>query len=256
MNNKILLYGVIGFALLLASIIAITSAVNAGSAKVAMDTQGTGIGTKYNILRVTGSGKVSVKPDVAYLNIGVRTLDQDAKKAQGDNKAIMEQIMSKLKSMKINEKDIQTSSYNIWPKYNYNNNKEVLEGYEVENMLSITIHEVESVGDVLDAVSKEGANRSNGINFGIIDRDTIYKQALEKAIDDASSKAEVMGKKAEVSIQKPLAIYEGNAPGEVYGDNMYPRNEMMSMASDVAGVPIASGELEIQANVTIIYGTK
>ena len=59
-------------------------------------------------------------------------------------------------------------------------------------MIRITVRRIDSVGDVLDSVNKEGANRSYGINLGILDTDTIYKQALEKAIDEAKAKAEVI----------------------------------------------------------------
>ena len=38
--------------------------------------------------------------------------------------------------------------------------------------------------------SLKRANRSYGINFGILNTDAIYEQALEKAIDEAKSKAE------------------------------------------------------------------
>ena len=58
---------------------------------------------------------------------GVRTLDKDAKKAQDENKAIMNTIMTKLSSLNIEEKDIQTSTYSIWPRYHYSNNREDLE---------------------------------------------------------------------------------------------------------------------------------
>ena len=64
----------------------------------------------------------------------------------------MNTIMTKLSSLNIEEKDIQTSTYSIWPRYHYSNNRENLEGYEVENMLRITVRRIDSVGDVLDAI--------------------------------------------------------------------------------------------------------
>jgi uncharacterized protein YggE len=265
MNNKKLIYGIIGVLMVVCiiaiSAIAIVRVINArGSlgSNINLNTEGTEVKMKENTLSVVGLGKVNIKPDVAYLDVGVRTMDKDAKKAQDENKSIMNKIMAKLKALKIEEEDIQTSAYNIWPRYNYNGNKQILEGYEVENMVRVTVREIDSVGDILDGVSKEGANLSYGISFGVLDTDSVYKQALEKAIDDAKGKAEVMGKMAEVSIQKPLAIYEGNgysaSPKE-------PMNKTRLMADSIEaeaiqGVPIASGELEIQAYVTVIYEIK
>jgi len=258
MSKEKLLYGIIGI-LLTISLIAIYGTISARRvASIDLSRQGSSDNRKEDILVVTGLGKVSVKPDVAYLNVGVRTTDKNAKKAQDDNKDIMEKVMTKLKSLKIDEEDIQTTVYNIWPRYSYNNG-ETLEGYEVENMIKITVRDIDSVGDVLDEVSKEGANRSIGIEFGILDSDIVYKQALEQAMDDAKNKAEVMSKNASMTIQKPLAIYEGNEASQVYiGDMMYDTRSMMVLddADSIAEVPISSGELEIQANVTIVYETR
>lgn len=261
--NKKMLFGIIGALLILiVCAIVITGEVRAGKtsdAGINLTTEGANVNTKENTLRVTGQGTVSIKPDVAYLNVGVRTIDKDARKAQDDNKATMTKVLAKLSSLKIEDKDIQTTSYNIWPRYNYNGNREYLEGYEVENMIMITVHEVESVGDILDAVSQEGANRSYGINFGVLDTDSIYKQALEEAMEDAKSKAQVMGKKSDLVILKPLAIYEGSAPSQgYYPDAMYESNKfsMDQGRADTAGVPIATGEFEINAYVTIVYQVK
>lgn len=255
MDNKRILYGIIGL-LIAICIIAISGAISArGSSSANLNTEGNSANMKENTLIVTGLGRVSVKPDVAYLNVGVRTIDKDAKKAQDENKIIMEKVMAKLKSFKIDEKDIQTSAYNVWPRYSYRDNREILEGYEVENLIRITLRKIDLVGEVLDAVYEEGANRSNSISFGVLDTDAVYKEALEKAMDDAKSKAEVMAKRAEVSIQKPLSIYEGKAPSQPYRDEwIYADMAKMSIEGERAGgVPIASGELEIEAHVTIVY---
>jgi uncharacterized protein YggE len=69
-------------------------------------------------------------------------------------------------------------------------------------------------------------------------------------------KAEVMANKAGVTIHKPLAIYEGNPPREIYPSSM---DGMYSVAYEMDGdgrVPIAAGQLEIEAHVTIVYGVR
>ncbi|MFY9296973.1 MAG: SIMPL domain-containing protein [Caldicoprobacterales bacterium] len=256
MNNRILLYVILGVIIIVCAIF-LGGVVTSSSAIINDNSGGANINMREDILVVTGVGKVRAKPDVAYLNVGVRTVDKDARKAQEDNKDIMERIVNRLKSLNIDEKDIQTSAYNIWPRYNYRGNTEVLEGYEVENMIRIAVRDVDSVGNVLDAVSKEGANRSNSISFGVLDSDAIYKQTLEKAIEDAKGKAEVIAKKADVTVVKPLAIYEGNAPGQVFRDDIYNMVVMEDAdASRASTVPISPGELEYEANVTIVYKTK
>ena len=76
---------------------------------------------------------------------------------------------------------------------------------------------IDKVGEVLKVAYNEGANNIYGISFDIADRKTVYKQALQKAIDDAKDKADVMAKQAGVKIGKPIAIYEGYQGDVFYG---------------------------------------
>lgn len=215
---------------------------------------------KENILTALGTGKITLAPDVAYVQVGVETLMKDAKKAQEDNAQSMKKVVDKLKAMGIEDKDIQTSNYHVSVEYDYNNNRRTLVGYRVLNTVRVTLRDVEKVGDVLSGVHEEGANYSYGISFALQDRETTYKEALQKAIDDAKAKADIMAKQAGVKLKNPVAIYEGSAPQGVY---QYQRDyadaeyESMKMALDTASwsVPISQGEIEIYATATVVYRT-
>jgi uncharacterized protein YggE len=213
---------------------------------------------KENILTALGTGKITLAPDVAYIQVGVETLMKDAKKAQEDNAQSMKKVVDKLKAMGIEDKDIQTSNYHVSVEYDYNNNRRTLVGYRVLNTVRVTLRDVEKVGDVLSGVHEEGANYSYGISFGLQDRETTYKEALQKAIDDAKAKADIMAKQAGVKLKNPVAIYEGSAPQDVYRyERDYVEYESMKMASDAASwsVPISQGEIEIYATATLVYRT-
>ncbi len=245
--SKKILYGAIG-AVLLVFLIVINGAASAKVETV----QPIATFEKEDIITATGTGKVSIKPDVAYIQMGVMTINKDARKAQEDNKTTMNKVIEKLKSMGIDDKDIQTTSYEISPQYSYQDNKQILEGYQVENIVKVTVRDIDKVGDILDAAAREGINRSYGISFGVIDSDSVYKEALKKAIDNAKGKAEVMAEQAGVSLQKPVAIYEGTAPEKIYQRSGI-AYDTIERASSVAAVPISSGELEIEANVVVVY---
>ena len=108
MDNRKLIYMLVGVFLVI-SAVAITGIIAAGAigSDANLNIERAGDKVRNNTLTVTGTGKISVKPDVAYLELGVRTLDKDAKKAQDENKAIMNTIMTKLSSLNIEEKDIK-----------------------------------------------------------------------------------------------------------------------------------------------------
>lgn len=208
--------------------------------------------SKENVLVVYGEGKVSIDPDIAYINVGVETLDKDAKKAQDTNKSTMDKVIAKLKSLKIDDKDIKTVNYSVNQDIDYSNNKREVRGFIVSNSVRVTIKDINKVGEVINAAYNEGANNIYGISFDVKDKDAAYKEALQKAIDSAKSKAEVMAKQAGVSIQKPLGIYEGLQSQPMYRDNMNLSMEKTALM-DAAGVSVSPGEMEIQANVTIEY---
>jgi len=210
---------------------------------------------KENILTVSGTDKVALKPDVAYINVGVETMMKDAKAAQQENAKTMEKIINKLKAMGIEEKDIQTSNYQVFPQYNYINNRSVLEGYRVTNTVKVTVRDVEKVGDVLSNVHEEGANYSYGIYFGLQDREAAYREALKKAIDQAKGRAEIIAQQAGVKLKDTVAIYEGSAPPELYQyQRDYVEEERLIKADDAAWtVPISEGEIEVSATVTLVY---
>ncbi len=250
MNKKVLISFI--------SIILIGGMLITGSALITQDetvaNAAQSTGTRENVIVVYGEGKVNIKPDIAYINVGVETLDKDAKKAQDINKTTMTKVIDKLKSMGIDEKDIKTIRYSVDQEIDYVDGKRNVLGYRVYNTIRITVKKIDKVGEVVNVAYNEGANNIYGISFDIADRKTVYKQALQKAIDDAKDKADVMAKQAGVKIGKPIAIYEGYQGDVFYGARNSGFKEDMAMDMGAESyVPVEVGELEIEANVTVEY---
>ena len=115
MNKKVLISFI--------SIILIGGMLITGSALITQDetvaNAAQSTGTRENVIVVYGEGKVNIKPDIAYINVGVETLDKDAKKAQDINKTTMTKVIDKLKSMGIDEKDIKTIRYSVDQEIDY-----------------------------------------------------------------------------------------------------------------------------------------
>ena len=118
---------------------------------------------KDNIITVAGTGKVAIKPDIAYIDVGVESFDKDAKKAQQDNKQTMTKVIQKLKDYKIDDKDMQTSNYNVNVDVDYQNNKRVILGYRVLNTVKVRVRDIDKIGDILNGVYGVGANNSYGM---------------------------------------------------------------------------------------------
>src|SRR5439155_4289449 len=64
-------------------------------------------------IRVTGEGRVSVRPDVAVLVAGVESTGKDLALVTKDAAAQMRRVMAALTQLEIAEKDIQTTRHDV-----------------------------------------------------------------------------------------------------------------------------------------------
>lgn len=195
-------------------------------------------------LTLTGAGSVAVPPDHATLSVGVETRDQSASDALGQNSEETAEAIATLIEAGVAEADIQTSGFSVSPVYaRSSSDGNGVDGYQVSNRVSATIRDLDKVGSVLDQLVRDGANRINGINFGVTDNGAALDQARALAVADARHRAEVYAKAAGVSLGKIVLMREG---GDVSG----PMPMMMEARSSV---PIQAGSTQIGASVTITW---
>ncbi len=207
-------------------------------------------------LSVTGQGKVSTKPDMAYVMVGVTTESKTAKDAQGENGERMEKVMSALKREGIREDDIRTVNYNLSPKYRYiplkdGGSKEELTGYVSTHQVQVTVRDVNAVGKVLDSTVSVGANLSGSVMFTLSQpkMDQARADTLSIALENAESKAGVLAKGLGITLGKPKEVSENNSsPLPVYADGY---GEMKMRAA--APVQVSAGLMEVTAQVSVCY---
>ncbi len=201
-------------------------------------------------MMVTGNGSVKVEPDIAYANVGVRVSKSSASEASRECATAIEKLIAGLKELGIKDEDIKTQSYYITPEYDYTGKTSEVTGYTSTHMLTVTVHNIDSVGDVLTKAANSGANQIYNINFSVADAQKYYSQALGLAIANAKGKAQVIASALGVSMGKVIQISENGG----YSAPMYAAGvqfETAKMAMD-AGVPISAGELEITAHIQMV----
>src|SRR5689334_2142050 len=96
--------------LVAAAILATVACTPTTQVTVASPSQQTGIA-------VTGTGMVSVKPDVARLNIGVEVHDTSVATARSRAADVAGKLQAALKQQGVEDKDIRTQSLSISPQY-------------------------------------------------------------------------------------------------------------------------------------------
>jgi len=205
-------------------------------------------------MSVNGIGRVKIVPDIATINIGVRTEAEAIAEALDGNTAQANEISRVLQDLGVEEKDIQTSNFNVYPSERYNPMTGQVEGryFVVENTVNVTVRDLSSLGTVLNAVVEAGANSIYGITFNVEDRSAAVAEARELAIVDAKAKAEAIAGAAGVQLGEiiNISVYEGSTPITFYDA------KGGGFAAAEAEVPIAAGTLTITMECNLTYSIK
>jgi len=204
---------------------------------------------------VTGTGTITLTPDIAYINIGVHTEKDTAADAVAENNAQTQQVMDALKSAGVDTKDIQTTNFSIWPnpQYDPQTNQKIGTTYVVDNTVYVKIHKLDQLGDLLDATVKAGANSINSIQFDVADKTDALKQARDAAVKDARTQAQELATAAGVSLGDVQNIsFYSNIPTP-YTDAYGKGGGGMAAA---AAVPVTPGQMTLTVSVTITYEIK
>lgn len=200
-------------------------------------------------ISVTGTGQIDAVPDMAWITMGVLEEAPTAKEAMDAASQSMTAVIERLASVGIAEKDMQTQGINLSPKYDnrrYENGEAPkIIGYVYSTNLRVRVLDLPKLGDILDAVVSDGANRFNGLQFTVQDKKPLMDAARQAAIQDAMAKAQMMAETAGVSVGRIMSLSEN-------GGNRAPMMMAeMAMARDAG--PIAVGEVTMQSTVTMIF---
>lgn len=203
-------------------------------------------------ISVNGTGRVKAEPDVADVNLGVTKQGEDAKAAAGEAATTMDAVIKALLEAGIAEADIQTTTLNLNPLYDWDENPPEIEGWEASNQVRVTVRDIEAVGEVVDAATAAGATNINGISFRVEDPTAAETEARSAAVADARAKADQLAAEAGVTIIGIISISEsgGTPPQPIYMD----RAEMaFDTAAGAAPTPVLPGEVELSVNVFIQF---
>ena len=199
---------------------------------------------------VTGTGVVQVAPDTATVRLGVEVIKKTAQEAQTENAGIMQKIMAAATKLDIPKEKIQTSGFYIWPEMKYEPNQPPKTvGYRCNNQVSITIEDLSKISKVIDAGIGAGANNVQGIQFSRKDDSEFKKSSLDKAVKDASAKAQAIANAAGLKIKNIKNIIESGAAVPVSLEF----SGVRAMGGGGAETPVSPGLMEVRGNVTVVY---
>lgn len=200
-------------------------------------------------LVMTGTGSVSVVPDMATIVLGVQTIAPSAEEAMIANNAPTGRIIELFKKAGVKAEDISTHSLAVYPRFTHNRNDDTppeITGYQVSNTISVNVHKISELGALLDQAIKAGANNVQQISFDTSDPSAALSEARKAAVGDARMKAEEVAEAAGIALGPILSIAEA---GSRAPQPLYRAQAELARSS----VPVEAGSQEISASVTIVW---
>jgi uncharacterized protein len=198
---------------------------------------------------VSGTGRVAVDPDVADLRLGVSIARPTVEGARTAAAEAMSAILAAVRDAGVERRDVRTTLLAVQPRYDYRDGvAPVLTGYDLNNVVEITVRDLSSLGAVIDGALIAGATSLDGLAFRVDDPRDAERAARTAAVAEARARAEVLAEAADVAISGVSDIVEGGPPPSW----PQPKAARMALAAD-AGTPVEAGTTEIAVTVTVTF---
>ena len=201
-----------------------------------------------NRLTVTGTGMVSGIPDLAVLTLGVTSRGDTAAQAMDATSVATADVLALLAETGVSDTDMQTSDLSLSPVWSNRNSVsgggDEITGFRASNTVTVRIRDLDGMGEVLDAAINAGANEFRELRFALQNPAPAMDEARRLAVAEARARAETYAEAAGIVLGDVLELTESGGGGGPI---------MMREAAIASAVPIAAGEVDTTASVTIVF---
>lgn len=202
-------------------------------------------------ISVTGTGRVSVKPDVALVRVGAEARSVRLADATADVARRMTAALAAVKALGLADRDVTTVAYSVDPLAPPRRSGEepaAIVGYRVVNVVELRVRDLGAVGRVLDAAVGAGANVMRGLRLTLDDPSKAQAEARARAVAEAATRAGQLAAAAGVRLGELISLSEGGARPVI--ERYAPLRA--GLAASAPG-PIEAGELEVVVTVEAQY---
>ena len=203
------------------------------------------------VVKTTGTAEIKVTPDQVAIEIGVERQNSKAKNARNAVAEVSRKIISALKALGIDEKDIQTAYLSLQPMIDYSHGLHI-SNFTAEQSLAVKVRDISKLDDVMDAVVAAGANRIGGVEYQSSELRKYKDQARDAAVKAAREKADALAMGLGNQLGKTYSIEEAQQP-EAY----YPYANFVGgldkARAEPTGPSTAPGQLTVTASVIVSF---
>jgi uncharacterized protein YggE len=206
---------------------------------------------------------VNVTPDRALIQLGVQSNGSTPSEVKFFNTHTIEDVIDRIKSLGVAARDIRTDRYIVRPVYdNYNSLQ--IQGYRIDNLVAVTLRDVDKVSDVIVAALEAGANQVVDVELYTSELRKYRDQARDMAMQAASEKAQALANTAGVDTGCVLTINENtwsyyNGWWSRDQQNLWVQNAVQNV-NPIAGSggqpqdgPVSLGQISIRAEVNASF---
>jgi uncharacterized protein len=216
---------------------------------------------------VTGSALINVVPDRATIQLGVQSNGATPDDVQYENSVAIQNVFKTLRDIGVDAKDIATDVYVIEPVYE-NYNSLLIKGYRINNVVAVTLRDIQKTSAVIAAALKAGANQVIQVEFFTSELRKYRDQARELAMKAAKEKATALAEAAGAEAGCVLNISENSWSyynGWWYGQaqNAWTQNVVQNAGSNQGAntgsgndEPISLGQISVKAEVSASFGLR
>lgn len=198
-------------------------------------------------ITISADGTVKVTPDAVRINAAVSAVAATTKEAMASVATSSAAVRAAFLTNGVAAKDIATQSVNIYPEYNYTQDKgQVLVGYRATQSFVVIIRNAGTAGVVVDAIVNAGGDnlQLNGVTPFVLDPSKATLSARTVAVKNAKSKASSYASLLGVKLGKVNYLIENSSPIS------YP--PIMAATKDSAGATqIDLGLQDVTVSITV-----
>ena len=199
---------------------------------------------------INAEGKATVIPDTTRLNISVVTDGKTADEVQQKNTETMNKVIDYVKSSGIDSKDIKTTFYNLYPRYDYVEGRQIPAGFSLTQGVEIKVRDLKKVGEIITGTVARGANQVSGVEFFVDNPETAQAEARAEAFEKAKTKAKEVARLAGVRLGSVVTFSEsfsGQPP--IFYEKAYG----LGIGGGGGAPDTQAGSQEVTVNVSVVF---
>ena len=216
--------------------------------------------SNLNTLFVTGTANAKVKPDKVILSLGVQTTNKTANAHLVANSKIMNKVINALKAAGLKDNETSTSSFSIFPNYNYSQSLILgkITGFTVSNSIQIQSTNIKNISKWIDTAIAAGANTVNNVDFTLSDKrlEETKNSLIKQAIDNARTKADIAASALGLKVVGVKSINLNEF--EIQPPPIPLAKESVAASAPISNTstPVISGEQQVNTNVGIAFSIR